>query len=138
MYGMKNLTEPSVSSFLVLIITLLLWFPEAYHILTMLLKTQTNRPPIRNSYLIRCHKALDTGITLSARESTVREFHLPAIQFLSCQKQKRINPKYKIKVGWWSSLLRINSLTLCDGRARPMEEGEWWQKKSLRKSNILS
>ena len=49
---------------------------------------------------------LGTGITLSARDSTVRKdhatkikshrFHLPAIQLLAYQKQKCIKPMYKI------------------------------------------
>ena len=62
------------------------------------------------------------GITLNASDSTVHEdharkinsraFNLPAIQFLTCQKQECIKPMYKIYVVWLSSSLRINSCTL--------------------------
>ena len=104
----------------------IIWFPEAYRLLTMLWKTHANLPPIR---VIPYKVLIGKGITLNARDSTVHEdhvskinshkFNLSATQFSTYQKQKCIKPMYKIEVVWLSSSLRTNSFTDVMNRPGP-------------------
>ena len=64
---------------------LVIWFPEAYKLLTMLWKTQTNLPPVRDSNLIT-----GKGITLNAHYSTVYEDQAGKVKHFIITNQKHI------------------------------------------------
>ena len=108
----------------------IIWFPEAYKLLTILWKTQTNLPPMRKN-------ARDSAVHEDhASKINSHKFNLPVVPFLTYQKQKCIEPMYKIEVVWLSSSLRRNSFTLCDEQARSMTEWERRRKLYLHRSNI--